>query len=149
MLGYRVRLLPLLLALACAGGSPTEEAAVARERLEPCPSSPNCVSTLAEPADAQHHIAPLTFEGEVEPARERLKDIVLELPRTTLVEEDDGYLRFTFRTALFRFVDDVEFRFEPDTGTVHFRSASRVGRSDLGVNRKRMERIREAWIRSR
>ena len=131
----------LLIALACA--TPAEEPVA---RLAPCPETPNCVHSQA--THPKHAIEPLSFDGDVPAARERLKAIVLALPRTRLAEEDDDYLRFTFRTALLRFVDDVEFRLEADSRTIHVRSASRVGRGDLGVNRKRVERIREAWIRS-
>lgn len=64
------------------------------------------------------------------------------LPRTRLVDEDDSYLHYEFTTLLLRFVDDVEFLFDETTKTIHFRSASRTGYSDLGVNRKRMEQVR-------
>ncbi len=64
------------------------------------------------------------------------------MPRIKLVEEEDSYLHYEFTSLLFRFVDDVEFLFEDATKTIHFRSASRVGYGDFGVNRKRMEEIR-------
>ncbi len=57
-------------------------------------------------------------------------------------EEHDGYLWATFASRLFRFVDDVEFRMVSIDGIIHVRSASRVGYSDLGVNRRRVERLR-------
>jgi uncharacterized protein (DUF1499 family) len=74
---------------------------------------------------------------------EALKEIVRSLPRTKLVGEDESYLHYEFTSLLFRFVDDVEFLFDDDTKTVHFRSASRTGYGDLGVNRKRMEQVRD------
>jgi uncharacterized protein (DUF1499 family) len=64
------------------------------------------------------------------------------MDRTMLIQEDAAYLHYEFTSLLLRFVDDVEFLFDDDTKTVHFRSASRTGYSDLGVNRRRMERIR-------
>ncbi len=64
------------------------------------------------------------------------------LPRTRLVEEDESYLHYEFTSLLLRFVDDVEFLFDDETKTIHFRSASRTGYSDLGVNRRRMEQVR-------
>jgi uncharacterized protein (DUF1499 family) len=64
------------------------------------------------------------------------------MARTRLIREDAAYLHFEFTSLLLRFVDDVEFLFDDDTKTVHFRSASRIGYSDLGVNRRRMEEIR-------
>lgn len=72
----------------------------------------------------------------------RLKDVIRSLPRTQLVEENEGYLHYEFTSLLLRFVDDVEFLFDEGTKTIHFRSASRTGYSDFGVNRRRMEEIR-------
>ena len=71
-----------------------------------------------------------------------MKEAILSLPRVKLVEEDESYLHCEFTSLLFRFVDDVEFVFDDATKTLHFRSASRTGYGDLGVNRKRMEEIR-------
>lgn len=109
-------------------------------RLSPCPSSPNCVSTLA--ADVRHAIAPLRYRKSRAEAKEALKEVVRAFPRTTLVEEDESYLHYEFTSLLFRFVDDVEFCFDDEAKIVHFRSASRTGYGDLGVNRRRMEEIR-------
>jgi uncharacterized protein (DUF1499 family) len=76
-------------------------------------------------------------------AKQALKEIVRSLPRTNLVEENETYLHYEFTSLLLRFVDDVEFLFDDETKTIHFRSASRTGYSDLGVNRRRMEEIRK------
>lgn len=113
-------------------------------RLAPCPSSPNCVSTQAE--DREHWIAPISVTFQDPPVMELLAEIVRELPRTKIVEQSDVYLRAEFRSRVFRFCDDVEFYFEKESGRIHFRSASRVGHSDLGVNRIRMEQIRELFL---
>ena len=75
----------------------------------------------------------------------RLKGVLSALPRTQIVTETDRYLHVEFTTALMRYVDDVEFHFDETTGTIKFRSASRVGDSDLGANRKRMEQVRRAF----
>jgi uncharacterized protein (DUF1499 family) len=108
--------------------------------LAPCPSSPNCVSTQA--ADERHAIAPFRYRKSRPEAKEALKAVVRSLPRTELVEEDESYLRYEFTSLLLRFVDDVEFLLDDETKTVHFRSASRTGYGDFGINRKRMEEIR-------
>jgi len=85
-------------------------------------------------------------------ARARLRAILRELPRTRIVEDDlevgpgSGYLHAEVRSALFHFVDDVEFVFDDWAGRLHFRSASRLGRSDFGVNRRRMEAIRRSFL---
>jgi uncharacterized protein (DUF1499 family) len=110
------------------------------KHLDPCPSSPNCVSTQAQ--DAQHAITPLRYQRSTEEAKAALKTAVLALSRTQLVEEDASYLHFEFTSLLLRFVDDVEFLFDDQSKTIHFRSASRIGYGDFGVNRRRMEDIR-------
>jgi len=71
-----------------------------------------------------------------------LKTVIAGLPRTRLVEEDETYLHYEFTSLLLRFVDDVEFLFDDEAKAIHFRSASRTGYGDLGVNRRRMEDIR-------
>jgi uncharacterized protein (DUF1499 family) len=113
---------------------------MSQRTLSPCPSSPNCVSTLA--TDEGHAIAPFHYTKPRAEAKEALKAVINSLSRTTLVEEDESYLRYEFTSLLLRFIDDVEFLFDDDTKTVHFRSASRTGYSDLGVNRRRMEEVR-------
>jgi uncharacterized protein (DUF1499 family) len=111
--------------------------------LAPCPSKPNCVSTLA--TDREHAIAPIPYKTSARDARERLLRVLQAMPRTTIVSSDEHVLRVEFRTALFRFVDDGTFVIDDAAKTIHFRSASRVGHSDLGVNRRRMESIRAAF----
>lgn len=112
-------------------------------QIAPCPSSPNCVSTVSE--DDDHAIAPIVFEGSAEEAKAQLLAIVRDMPRTRIAEDDGYYVHAEFRSRVFRFVDDVEFLLDDATGHIYFRSASRVGRSDLGVNRRRMEAIRDAF----
>ena len=114
--------------------------------LPPCPSTPNCVSTQA--TSAVHAIAPISYRGSAEEAMTRIAAIVGSMPRATIVERTPRSMRVEFRTRLFRFVDDVQFEIDETKKTVEFRSASRVGRSDLGVNRKRMEAIRAAFAAS-
>ncbi|HKQ35593.1 MAG TPA: DUF1499 domain-containing protein [Nitrospiraceae bacterium] len=108
--------------------------------LAPCPSSPNCVSTQAQ--DQGHAIAPFRYRKSRAEAKEALKEVIRSLSRTTLVEEDESYLHYEFTSLLLRFVDDVELLFDDEAKTIHFRSASRTGYGDLGVNRKRMEQVR-------
>lgn len=112
------------------------------QRFAPCPSSPNCVSTKAEKSDT-HWIEVIRYELSDEFIKETLKKILLDLPRTRLVEDDGRYLHFEIKSFLFRFVDDIEFEIVPEEKLIHVRSASRVGYSDLGVNRERVELIRK------
>jgi uncharacterized protein (DUF1499 family) len=108
--------------------------------LGSCPSSPNCVSTQAQ--DEGHSIAPFRYRKSRAEAKEVLKEVIRSLPRMQLVEEDEAYLHYEATSLLLRFVDDVEFLFDDDSKTIHFRSSSRTGYGDLGVNRKRMEQVR-------
>ena len=130
-------LLSVLLA-ACAG-EPPGNLGVGGGLLAPCPSSPNCVSSRA--ADERHRIAPFCFTEDPRTAFDRLRSILAQRDDTTLLREGDGYLRVEFRSRL-GFVDDGEFLLDPDSGCIHVRSASRMGYSDLGKNRSRMEDIR-------
>ncbi len=110
-------------------------------RLAPSPpSSPNCVSSLGD--SENHAIGPYRYEKTLAEAKAVLKQIFGELSRTTLVQEKAVSLHYEVRSFLFRFVDDVEFLFDDGTKTIHFRSASRMGYSDFGVNRRRMEEVR-------
>lgn len=132
-----------LLLLSLTASAPSN-LGVRNGRLAPCPTSPNCVSTQAE--DREHWIAPISVTFQDPSPIELLAELVREMPRTKIVEQSDVYLRAEFRSRVFRFCDDVEFYYEKDSGRIHFRSASRVGHSDLGVNRERMEHIRSLFL---
>jgi uncharacterized protein (DUF1499 family) len=105
------------------------------------------VSSQVEAADAEHHVAPLEFppsaRGDPKAAWEALERIVRSLERTTLVTQRQGYLHAEVASALLGFVDDLECLLDAAGRVIQARSASRVGHSDLGVNRKRVERLRE------
>lgn len=109
------------------------------EPLRPCPSTPNCVST--EATDSRHAIAPIPFRVTPEEAHVLARRAMLAEPRTRVTLEAPGYLRAESRSRLFRFVDDVEVVVDDAARVIRFRSASRVGRGDMGVNRARMERF--------
>jgi uncharacterized protein (DUF1499 family) len=127
-----------LLCAACAGAPPPPGAG---DALKPCPSTPNCVSSRA--SDPEHRVEPLPLHGSAAAGLEAVRLAVLSLPRTRIVAAGPGYLRAEFTSLVFRFVDDVEFLADESAGVIHVRSASRVGRSDLGVNRRRVEQLRE------
>ena len=67
------------------------------------------------------------------------------MSRTKLLNEEDNYLHYTFKTFPIPFIDDVEFLFDDAAKVIHYRSASRVGYSDMGVNSKRMAKVAKAW----
>lgn len=104
---------------------------------------PNYVSSLTTRPD--RHIEPFAFEIDEDDAWAAARATVAALPRTRIVVEETGYLRAESRTALFRFVDDVELLRNPGEKFIHIRSGSRVGRSDLGTNAKRVEEIRKGF----
>ena len=111
-------------------------------RLAPCPASPNCVSSDAR--DAEHAVEPLRLAQPAEKAWRNIREAVASLPRTAFVVETEDYLHAECRSALLGFVDDLELHLRPAEGIVAVRSASRLGYSDLGVNRKRVEELRAA-----
>ena len=114
-------------------------------KLAVCPDSPNCVSSQS--TDEDHRVAPIAFTGDAKTAFERLKKIVRALPRCTVVKNEDRYVHAEVRSFLFRFVDDLELHLDSAAGVIHLRSASRLGHSDLGVNRKRVETIRNLFAK--
>lgn len=113
--------------------------------LAPCPTTPNCVSSIA--SDERHAIPPLPFSGSARDAWKRLEEIASAEPGAKVVVNRPGYLYIEFASAVMGFVDDVEFVLDERAKVVHVRSASRLGRSDFGVNRKRIEALRRAFQR--
>ncbi|MFZ5571338.1 MAG: DUF1499 domain-containing protein [Thermodesulfobacteriota bacterium] len=125
--------------LAGCAGSPPKHIGLRDGRLAPCPGKPNCV--ISDANDAEHYIDPIRYTGDRKAAMQRLKAVAISFDRSRIVSADERYLHMEFKSLVFRFVDDVEFYF-PDEPLIHVRSASRIGYSDLGVNRKRVEAIR-------
>ena len=113
--------------------------------LAPCPNSPNCVSTKSK--DPGHAMPPLPYLKSGRESMDRLVGIVQEMKRANIVAATPTYLHVEFRSALFRFVDDVEFVLEDSARLIHFRSASRTGYYDFGVNRRRMKEISDQYRR--
>ena len=111
-------------------------------RLAACPAKPNCVSSQAT---GRCSVAPLTLTGPAGLAMARLQRIVSSLPRTRVVEVSNGYFRAEVSSRIFGFVDDIEFYVDEPSALIHVRSASRVGYSDFGVNRARVEIIRSRF----
>jgi uncharacterized protein (DUF1499 family) len=110
-------------------------------RLRACPSSPNCVCSQDD--DPGHHTEPIRYTG-TDPIG-RMASVVNSLSGGKVITSSENYLHAEFTSLIFRFVDDVEFLVDPENKTIQCRSASRVGHSDLGVNRKRIEAIRKAF----
>jgi uncharacterized protein (DUF1499 family) len=118
-------------------------------RLKPPSKTPNSVSSQADawvehPMQDYARIAPLALRGDGPATMARVKRIVEAMPGAQVIESRPDYLYVQFSTRLMKFVDDAEFWFDPASGVVQVRSASRVGRKDFGVNRARVEAIRQA-----
>ena len=113
-------------------------------KFHPCPDTPNCVSTQA--ADNKHKIDPIQYSGSLSEAKEKIVKIINSLKRSKIITNKENYIHAEFRTATFRFVDDVEFLFDDSEKIIHFRSRARLGISDMRVNRKRMEIIRKKFV---
>ena len=131
----------VFLSSGCGGTRPSN-LGVKDNRLSPCPSSPNCVSSQSE--NERHKINPIRFTSTPAEAMARLKKIVQGMERTNVVRETPDYLHVEFRTLL-GFVDDAEFYMDGSQKVIHLRSASRVGYWDLGVNRERMASVRKEF----
>lgn len=127
-------LLAVTFLITACSGEPPQDIGVREGRLTPCPESPNCVSSYEN--SAEHSIAPIAA------TLEQIQQILLGMEATNIVEAADGYLYAEFTSRIMGYVDDVEFLYDPANKQNHVRSASRLGHSDLGANRKRIEAIR-------
>ena len=111
-------------------------------RLAPPKSTPNSVSSQADPADAEHYIAPIAIKGDAPAAMAAARKAVESMTDSTIIRQDGDYLYAEYRTRTMRFVDDLELLYDAKAGVLHVRSASRLGRRDFGVNRARVEALR-------
>ena len=149
MLARRLKFVALFLivmsTVACAGHAQDSRSKPPAD-LTPCPNSPNCVSSKSK--DPGRAMPPLPYLKSGEESMNSLVAIVREMKRATIVSSTPSYLHVEFRSALFRFVDDVEFVLDDSARLIHFRSASRTGYYDFGVNRKRMKEISDRYLRS-
>ncbi|SEA79359.1 Uncharacterized conserved protein, DUF1499 family [Desulfuromusa kysingii] len=130
-------LLPILLAACSSPGIGAENS-----QLKPCPSSPNCVAT--DSSDSKQQISPFKIKGADDVAWKELQQQVGQMPRTEVITSTSDYLHVECRSAVFGFVDELEFQLRAEQGVIAIRSAARTGYSDFGVNRRRIEKIRAA-----
>ncbi len=135
-------IIPLVAMASCSGKRPGSTG-IRNNRLSPCPDKPNCVSSYE--TGKRHGIKPLEYRDERSLAMERLAAVIRDFPRAQIITREENYIHAEFRSLVFRFVDDVEFVAPDDRKVIHLRSASRTGYSDLGVNRKRIEKIRSLF----
>lgn len=129
----------ILLLSSCQAPRPDHLGLTKAGKLKQCPESPNCVNTHFE-EDEDHYMEPIKYQLSKEEAHERLLRILKNTPRTEIITSNENYIHAEFTSSIFKFVDDVEFNFLQDS-LINFKSASRVGHSDLGANKKRMNEL--------
>lgn len=136
-------LVALLLILASCPGNRPVGADGKNDELADCPDRPNCVSSLSD--DPKQYIAPLTYEGSPSEAAARLLSVLEQMEGAEIVSRTDTMIHAEFASTVFGFVDDVTFRFDAADRRIDLRSASRVGYTDFGVNRRRIAEIRNRF----
>ncbi len=109
--------------------------------LDPCPPSPNCVCSQGDPADAEHYLDAIDYDGSADAVLDAVVKAIESSPRATITSRSQDRIDAVFVSLIFRFKDDVSFLVDSAQGKVHFRSASRVGHSDLDANRKRLNAL--------
>jgi uncharacterized protein (DUF1499 family) len=137
----RVGMLLLAIGWMGCGGRMPESIGVDNGLFVACPDKPNCVSSFA--GDASHQIAALEIEGSADAAWNGLQELVVNTPRVEIVASSENYIHAVYTSAVMRYRDDVEFLLRRGERDIAVRSASRVGHGDMGVNRNRIEAIRE------
>jgi len=138
---YLLPLAALTFFNGCAGADNNAPHAGNDDRFD-CPHRPNCVSSEAR--DADRAIAPFQLKTDISAGWKAVQTLVEGLPRTAILEASEVYLHAACRSRVFRFVDDLQLRLNPQTGEVAVRSASRTGYWDFGVNRRRVESLRRS-----
>ncbi len=142
-MSFPVNVFLILITLAsCAAANPV---VIEKRSLSPCPSSPNCVSSLSQ--DEGHFVEPFVCLLASEAARKALEQAISLIKGGRVVVSEGNYLRAEFVSSWFKFVDDVEFVIDEKSGEINLRSASRVGYSDFGVNRRRIEDLRKHFMK--
>ena len=121
-----------------------QDLGVRQGRLAACPDSPNCISTFADSDDSVHYLAAVSYRGDSGELLEKIKSYMKSHERALVKKESELYLYFECRTLLCRYIDDVEVYLDEKEHLIHLRSASRLGHSDLGANRRRLESLLKA-----
>ncbi len=128
------------LALAAWSQAHSAVPGVVNDALAPCPDSPNCVCSCSK--DSKHAIDPLPAAAGEAAAMDRLAAVIKRMDGATVANREGSYMHAVFVTPVFRFMDDAEFLYDAQAGAIQVRSASRVGYSDFGKNRERVEQLR-------
>ena len=135
-------LLISLILMSCMSKRP-DNLGLEKGKLSGCPDKPNCVCSFENKNNDQNYIEPLNYTKTAPEVKEKIKEILGGMPRTEIIEEKENYLYAECTSLIFRFTDDLEIYIDEGQKLIHFRSASRVGYSDLGVNRARVKKIKK------
>ena len=133
----------MVLSLSGCGSTVPEDLGAEDGALKSCPETPNCVSTQAKKSDTEHRMEPIAYVGGKGDVKAAIMETIEESSRASILENGEDYVRAEFTSRVFRFVDDVEFYIDEEERLIHFRSASRIGSSDMGANRERMTELRK------
>lgn len=126
---------------SCSPSQMPNHLGVNEGKFELCPGSPNCVNTQ----EGNKELKAWPFQGDLAATRTKVIQAAQSLSRVELIKETPNYLHFECTTAVWKFIDDVEFYFDTENKVVHYKSASRVGKSDIGANARRMKKMAEAY----
>jgi uncharacterized protein (DUF1499 family) len=132
---------PLIFLILFAACLATKAESTEKKKLPPCQNTPNCVSSQS--SDNLHYIAPFKISGSPKTAWEELRRLILEHDRMLITHESKTSLHAEATSLVLQFVDDIDAILDEEAGLIHIRSASRIGHSDFGVNRKRIETFRQ------
>jgi len=138
-----ISLVSITAVFTCWCAKVPESTGLRHGKLAECPDKQNCVSSMAK--DETQYIKPFQYSTDFNKAKYALLESVRQMKRSKIISDSGNYIHAEFRSKIFRFTDDVEFLIDEKTKTIHIRSASRVGYSDMGVNRKRVEILRKIF----
>lgn len=137
---------PIIILLSMSWTTDSNFSFSKKTKLEPCPNSPNCVST--QETRKRKRMRPIEFKHSIEQAKMKMQMLLGnkdDFPNVTLVEGKGDWQHYEFKTKIGKFIDDVEFIFDEKNKQIHFRSASRKGYGDFGKNKRRMKKIRKEY----
>lgn len=126
--------------LTGCGGNMPDTLGITNGKLSACPDKPNCV--VSHNYDEQHLIDALSYNSELPAAYKKLLGSIAQMPGSKVITKNERYIHAEFTSRIMRYIDDVEFHFSEENKRIELRSASRVGHSDMGVNRERIETLR-------
>jgi len=109
----------------------------------PMPKSPNAVSSQSD--DPDYHVEPFPFKENLEHTKAVIINAIESYGNAEIITNESNYIHAIFTTSKMRFHDDVEIYFNESAGIVEYRSASRVGYSDMGLNKERYNKLYEYY----